>query len=1143
MGPIEISQHEEVGEESCLLEMEVNENKQPGENGEETRAFEMGPIEISQHEEVGEESCHLEMEVNENKQPGENGEETRAFEMGPIEISQHEEVGEESCLLEMEVNEDIDRLGIDYLRHSLPDDIRTFPMIAEKLKIPQEILYWSLENRSKFVKSMKVGSISVFNGRAMIIGCARAGKTTLVKKIKGDKDLTTMSTSGIEIHSHAFKLNSDESTIIVSTDEEKEKGCLCLTPGMLNILEEITQETSFGVNVNVVPDQSNVTSPRDENHVVDNASSLPNFTEGTLNNGEIIDDTYPAINESNQPINNLTASADMTPDTERSYETLEQNIDLNNCLPSVNMDNLKMLSLLDFAGHSAYYACHHIFFSQRAFFILVVDMTKELTSVATEACTKKGLIYSNWTYADYIRYWLGSIHTYSSKEAPVILVFSHSEDNGADPEKALEYFRKICECLPRKLLHHLEKRRIFSFQKLSNKNVEAFKECLAATVKSQNHWGERVPISWTKLEAVLKKLKESNHVFSFSNLLRYVLENNDLGINNEEDLLTALMFFNDTGVILFRSEIKDIIILDVQWFVDAFKRIIFDEKHMEAMEDMSDFAEFQELNEQGLLSSNVLNVLWQNSDFNRHKNSLVNHMKQLDMLAELSKELWYVPCMNKQKYPLEILTNCIVTSTLCFLFEFLPFIIYHRLVAACINKIEMKPWKSSERMCIFHTVTILTCKDDTHRVLIAICDNKERTHRDFPYSIEIQINVTKPREIDTRLTSKLKEDICKNLTVLTQGISSCEFYSHVGYRCRLETFGKNVESHIIKEEEMSASEYDCPKCSHPHIVDVVSIRRFWKKTIQDEPHTSSTMTSDILSDVGLMNVAKQLGAEWTLVVGHLGLKQAEIEQIKLDNPYNTINQITIALQRWRDRQEGQTDTTLQQLFSALISCERRDLLEEIQEKYNITDKSLIPFGEKPLPEYININGYPCDIRECEHCNFLHTGCVIGSTHFAGSAEGFLSAAHAAMKKVISDNFDKTTNGKKEVIMHPLSSKKKYNHRGLKIADEKYLRFDGSLKVTKKGGSTNVTTDDETNLPFFVEGDSGSGVFLLDDCNRDMRPLGIAFARRDLSYQTYACKIQHIAEQFHLSISRNQEAFATGIINEERGEVPMEMEEN
>ena len=88
----------------------------------------------------------------------------------------------------------------------------------------------------------------------------------------------------------------------------------------------------------------------------------------------------------------------------------------------------------------------------------------------------------------------------------------------------------------------------------------------------------------------------------------------------------------------------------------------------------------------------------------------------------------------------------------------------------------------------------------------------------------------------------------------------------------------------------------------------------------------SIMTSDILSNAGLMYVAAQLGSEWNLVISHLGLKQAEIDQIRMDNPYNTINQINIALQRWRDRQEGQADTILlQQLFSALESCALRAL--------------------------------------------------------------------------------------------------------------------------------------------------------------------------------------------------------------------------
>lgn len=77
----------------------------------------------------------------------------------------------------------------------------------------------------------------------------------------------------------------------------------------------------------------------------------------------------------------------------------QKDLDLSNCEASASERNLKMLSILDFAGQSAYYACHHIFLSPRAFYILVVDMSEDLKSLATHACEKQGLIYSEWTYA------------------------------------------------------------------------------------------------------------------------------------------------------------------------------------------------------------------------------------------------------------------------------------------------------------------------------------------------------------------------------------------------------------------------------------------------------------------------------------------------------------------------------------------------------------------------------------------------------------------------------------------------------------------------------------------------------------------------------------------------------------------------
>ena len=78
----------------------------------------------------------------------------------------------------------------------------------------------------------------------------------------------------------------------------------------------------------------------------------------------------------------------------------KQEVELSDCIPSVNDNDLKMLSVLDFAGQSAYYACHHIFYSPRAFFILVVDMTKKLDSPAIDACKTEDqdLIYGTWKY-------------------------------------------------------------------------------------------------------------------------------------------------------------------------------------------------------------------------------------------------------------------------------------------------------------------------------------------------------------------------------------------------------------------------------------------------------------------------------------------------------------------------------------------------------------------------------------------------------------------------------------------------------------------------------------------------------------------------------------------------------------------------
>ena len=187
-------------------------------------------------------------------------------------------------------------------------------------------------------------------------------------------------------------------------EKEKNKGCLYLTPKALEKTVEI--EIDNPVKEEVTTDQSIATCPEQTGKNVQSnilsGSSKQSLSDSNISGNSEITDEHVPIAQLNQTSYNSKVSIDSSPALPQENDIFksEQNTVFTDCMASVNQEDLKMLSFLDFAGQSAYYACHHIFYSPRAFFILVVDMTKELNSLATEACMRKeNLIYSNWTYA------------------------------------------------------------------------------------------------------------------------------------------------------------------------------------------------------------------------------------------------------------------------------------------------------------------------------------------------------------------------------------------------------------------------------------------------------------------------------------------------------------------------------------------------------------------------------------------------------------------------------------------------------------------------------------------------------------------------------------------------------------------------
>ncbi|XP_061177497.1 uncharacterized protein LOC133186291 [Saccostrea echinata] len=125
------------------------------------------------------------------------------------------------------------------------------------------------------------------------------------------------------------------------------------------------------------------------------------------------------------------------------------------------LDN-NVVSMTDFAGQVAYYACHQVYLSRRAFYIVVIDMSKKLDEESrmydTDRHDPTGSLFHSWTYGDYFHFWLQTINTYCNegiiqgnpkdttaiKDAkeninfhPVILIASHKDQLFHSPDVGL----------------------------------------------------------------------------------------------------------------------------------------------------------------------------------------------------------------------------------------------------------------------------------------------------------------------------------------------------------------------------------------------------------------------------------------------------------------------------------------------------------------------------------------------------------------------------------------------------------------------------------------------------------------------------------------------------------------------------------
>ncbi|XP_062620714.1 probable serine/threonine-protein kinase roco6 isoform X1 [Saccostrea cucullata] len=306
---------------------------------------------------------------------------------------------------------------------------------------------------------------------------------------------------------------------------------------------------------------------------------------------------------------------------------------------------------MDFGGQCAYYACHQVYLSRRAFYLLVIDMSKSFNErIDRRFCDQEETMFADWTYGEYLLFWMKSIHMYCAEAAPVILVGTHLDKSTGQTTDS--FYNSIIKHLrfDKSLKKHLDRKRCFlvGFQSKNDPSLDDLSElmiCIASIAK-EDRWKETIPTDWALGESTLRYLRGQN---------RRVISKKDFQkecfgkiYEKYKQVPDILKLFHEIGVILNFKEgvLSETVIVDIQWLVDAFKNIITDLNHvMDVVENNDDWQNFYQ---NGYLSDLLLEGIWSTKGFKvgTFKSTILQYMQRLGLLV-VGVNQHYIPCMNK----------------------------------------------------------------------------------------------------------------------------------------------------------------------------------------------------------------------------------------------------------------------------------------------------------------------------------------------------------------------------------------------------------------------------------------------------------------------------------------------------------------
>ncbi|XP_072031723.1 uncharacterized protein [Amphiura filiformis] len=454
--------------------------------------------------------------------------------------------------------------------------------------------------------------------------------------------------------------------------------------------------------------------------------------------------------------------------------------------------------------------------------------------------------------------------------------------------------------------------------------------------------GEVIPLRWLKFEkSVAKAIKGGQH---YMKLTEIQAMSRDLGIQSDTEVFTMLHFYHDLGTIIYfggddntNRYLQDMVILDPQWLIDIFKRIITVIPCQQQWATLK--TKWRRLKEEGILEDCLIDHMWH--DLLPQKPALLSLMEMFDLLCPRidategnASQAYYVPaclqpCTDERMN--QTLTGNRKNTT--FYIDFLGFLpdgLFYRLL---VHAARWSQQQSGEEPKLFYRYGNF-CLDDEHNFQLKMETTK-------PVCIKVTISKTpvispvgmrdrgniRDAQPDPKASTSVQTFLADALNELTETwIHGIRFEFSIACPCNALHPPSEVSRcyHLIPLEEcLNKTKI---RCNEQQVWVTTEVFKSWFQETAVDDSLEDTRT---ISDVELLQLAEEVGIQWKNVGVYLGLKACHIFAINSDYAMTEDKAFNMLIQ-WRQRL-SRVANARHLLGKALMKCNLVSLAEKIQD--------------------------------------------------------------------------------------------------------------------------------------------------------------------------------------------------------------------